>query len=259
MPFAIGKQRQATGMHRPAQAYCGQGVLQHATRAPVHMHIAGSHQGQAAVLRQPPQQGQLGTVVSPAQQLDGNPGPTRHACLQRLRLGLGLCLRRGLGLYQLRGGRLGAEQGQATGQAIIQVGPVQRIAALAAASPTGGDQPGKAGIAGAVGGQQHQFGWCHGAIRHAVLQQHFAANEQWQPGRLGCDMRSHHTGERTLIGDGQCGIAQFERPLHQFFRMRSATQKTEIRQTVQLGIGRQSGIHGCCLKRNALIRLVRLP
>jgi hypothetical protein len=52
-------------------------------------------------------------------------------------------------------------------------------------------------------------------------------------------MGTHHTGQRTLIGDGQGGIAEGIGSLYQLLRKGGAAQETEIGDTVQLGIGRQ--------------------
>ena len=53
-------------------------------------------------------------------------------------------------------------------------------------------------------------------------------------------MSPHHTGQAAVVGQGQPGVAQGQGPLHQFFRMRGAVQKGEVRASGQLRIHRQA-------------------
>jgi hypothetical protein len=53
---------------------------------------------------------------------------------------------------------------------------------------------------------------------------------------LGLDVRTHDTGERTLVGDGQRGIAQLRGTSHQLFGVRRTAQKAEVAATVEFGV-----------------------
>ena len=53
---------------------------------------------------------------------------------------------------------------------------------------------------------------------------------------LGFHMRTHDAGERAFVGNRQCRVAERCGTLDQFFAVRSAAQKTEVRYAVQLGI-----------------------
>ena len=53
-------------------------------------------------------------------------------------------------------------------------------------------------------------------------------------------MRTHHAGHRAFVGEGEGGVAERRRAFDQFLRVRGAAQEREVRQAVQLGIGRQA-------------------
>jgi hypothetical protein len=57
-------------------------------------------------------------------------------------------------------------------------------------------------------------------------------------------MRAHHTGQRTLVGQGQRRIALRRRLPDQFVRMRGAAQEAEVGQAVQLGVIRECTTFG---------------
>ncbi len=53
---------------------------------------------------------------------------------------------------------------------------------------------------------------------------------------LGFDVRTHDTGERTLIRDRQRRITQPRRTRHQFLGVRRTAQKAEIAAAVEFGV-----------------------
>ena len=107
--------------------------------------------------------------------------------------------------------------------------------AFHAAAPTAGDEFGQIAVALALGGEQHQL--------RAVGKADFAAEDQRQAAFLGCGMRAHHARERAFVGEGERTVAELMRPGDEFLRVRSAAQKAEIRQAMQLRVGGQNGIH----------------
>ena len=52
-------------------------------------------------------------------------------------------------------------------------------------------------------------------------------------------VRAHHADDRAFLGDRDGRVAQLRRARDEFFRVRSADQKAEVRAAMQFGIGRQ--------------------
>ena len=82
---------------------------------------------------------------------------------------------------------------QACRKCILEIPACQRIAALGARASCPADQAAQGAVAGAVGRQDHELQ----IIRAAQLR----PDDQRQPVLLGCDMRTHHPGQRAFIGE----------------------------------------------------------
>ena len=66
-----------------------------------------------------------------------------------------------------------------------------------------------------------------------------AADDKVDLLRLRLDVRSHHAGERALVGNRQGAVAQRSGPLDQLLGMRGAGQEAEVAAAVKLGVGRE--------------------
>ena len=87
-----------------------------------------------------------------------------------------------------------------------------------------------------MGRQQHDL--------RPALKTKLGADQQFQLVFSGGDMRTYYTGEGALIGDRQRRVTKRCRARDQLLRMRSAAQKAEIADAMQLGIvGKNSGHH----------------
>ena len=113
--------------------------------------------------------------------------------------------------------------------------PLKTIVSLGAASPRRGDKLRQVAVGIAVGGEQHNL--------RPALQPEPGANQQLEFVFLGRDMRTHHAGERTFIGNRQRRVTKCGGPRDQLLRMRCAAQKAEIAHAMQLGIIGKNGGH----------------
>ena len=133
----------------------------------------------------------------------------------------------------------------------FEVGCAQPIAALGRLPACQRHELAQVAVAGARGGQQHELGagpptlWIV-ALAVAMTQLNLGAVDQPERtrrfvllARLGeRQVCAHRTGERTLVGEREPRVFERERALDQFLRMRRAAQEREVRQAVQLGVGR---------------------
>jgi len=148
MAFGVGEQP-VTGLeHGDPVAQRRERVLQGAAAAPVHVHIARGHQGQAGALSQGLQAGELAGIVGPAVQLDRQPAPAGKALGEPAGVGLG-----GLGMGNPQGQAVGHHGGR---RQAFQVAPVELISAFRGAPPAQGDERREVAVAGPVAGQQDQ-------------------------------------------------------------------------------------------------------
>ncbi len=129
----------------------------------------------------------------------------------------------------------------------FEVRGAQPIAALGRLPACQRDELAQVAVAGARGGQQHELGTGPQALRIiAFVELNLGAVDQPERAcrfvsfaRLGeRQVRAHRTRERTLVGERQSRVFERERALDQFLRMRRAAQEREVRQAVQLGVGR---------------------
>jgi len=137
MPFAVGKQPPAGIGDGAVVADRGEGVLQGAAAAHVHVHIAAGHQRDGVLATEALQRGQALPVIGVPVQLHRQPQPLCEAGLQP-------------------GGVIGVGRAvqpqaqQAVGQR-IQILAQAAVLALGRAPAAGGDQLAQAGIGGQVG------------------------------------------------------------------------------------------------------------
>jgi hypothetical protein len=97
--------------------------------------------------------------------------------------------------------------------------------------PSARDQLRKIAVTRAVGREQDEL--------RRVGERELAADDERQAGVLRREMRADDTRERALVGERERGIALACGALDQLLRVRRAAQEREIRQAVQLGVGRQ--------------------
>jgi len=141
--LAVGKQAPAGLTECAVVADRGEGVLQRAAAAHMHVHIAAGHQWNALVAAETTQPLQARTVVGLAVQFNRQPQPLREAGLQPLRI------------LDARGGR--RPQAEQTGVQLFDVAAQAAVLALGRAPAAGGDQLAQRGVAALIGAQQHQF------------------------------------------------------------------------------------------------------
>ena len=102
---------------------------------------------------------------------------------------------------------------------------------------TAGDEAAELTVAAAIGGEHDQ--------RHPADETELRADDQPRGLALERRMRAHHARHRALVGDRERGVAERDRALGEFLRLRSAAQEAEAAEAVQLGIsGRRRQILG---------------
>ncbi len=224
--LAVGEQMRAGFAQRQALADRGQGVLQRAATARVHVHVAAGHRRHAQALRQLQARVQQGAVVGAAQQFHRQPQALGKACLQP---GAVVCV--AVAIVVAR-----QPQAQQAVEVVVEV-CVQRAVAAFVGAPAGqGDQPAQALVAGQGFGQQHQLG--------AVLDLYFAADDQRQAGVAGRLPGAHDAGQRAFVGDRQRAVAVPCGAFEQFLCMRGAALEAEVRQAMQFGVVGQCRARG---------------
>ena len=114
------------------------------------------------------------------------------------------------------------------------VGETQQAGAFLRFASTEGDQPRQSAISSPVGCQEHN--------RRSVDRRDLGSDQQLEADLLGRQMRPHHAGDAVRIGNRQCSISLFGRPLHEFIRMRRPLEKRKIRPAMQLGIRKCLGV-----------------
>jgi hypothetical protein len=182
-----------------AVAHGGEHVLQRTARARVQVYIAAGNCRHAAALRQRAQPCEPGRIIGAAMQLDGYPGAPGEALAQPGRL---VAKSRRAGR---RCGRRHPER-QAVEEAVLEIGPLQPVCALARTSPSERDQSADLCIGRLRGREQDQ-------LQSAGCRE-FGTDDQLEPAAGGlregahCFMRPHRAGERALIGQRERAIAQ---------------------------------------------------
>jgi hypothetical protein len=109
---------------------------------------------------------------------------------------------------------------------VPQPGPVL---ALGAAPPGHADQARQFAVGGAGGRQRHQL--------DPFCQVELAAHDQPDAVLLCRHMGFHYAGQGALVGDGQGGIAQRRRALHQLGGVGGAAQEAVAAEAVEFGVG----------------------
>jgi hypothetical protein len=164
---------------------------------------------------------QMLAVTPVAQQLHRDPGALREGAGDPRSL---VCRRvaRTRQPQRQRAGGIG-------GQEFLHVGTSQPVAAFFSLPAPARDEPRQASVTGAMARDDHQA--------QPALEREFRTDEQLDAvnflrGRV-C---AHHAGQRALIGYGQRGVSQLPGLRDQFLCMRSAAQKREIADAMELGV-----------------------
>ncbi len=223
--LAVAEQMRAALGQRQVVADRGQRVLHDAIAAPRHVHIATGHRHQRQLPRQCQQLRQPRGVIAFAMQFHRQVGALAEQRAQPLSV-------RDIGLGGRQPQREQARRGVA--QHRLDIDAQQAVAALGHGAARAGDQFAQLRVAARVLHQQHHA--------RAVGQRDLAADHQRQAGRARRLPAAHDAGQRAFVGDRQRFVAAFARTGEQRLGRRCATQEREVRQAVQLGIGRQAGI-----------------
>ena len=225
VPLAVAMERVARVGHRRAEADRGQRVLQAAACAHVHVHIAARNERQACPPADPREDGEPCRIIALAQQFDGEPGVAGKALAdppghrQEVRLVRQVSRRQ--------------PQHEAALEDCIDIVEAEVIAALLRRAPPARDQATKAPIAMPVGRERDE--------RETAAQAKPRADDQRQSIRLRRQMRAHDTRDRALVGDRERTVAERVGAIDEFARVRGAPQEGEVREAVQLGVGRRRG------------------
>ena len=201
--------------HRHVMTDRGHGVLQGAPPTSVHVHIAAGHCRDSQFARQGQQRSQPSGIVLAAMQLDRQPQAFGEGLFQPV------------ALFEIID-RVRHPQRQQPRQGFAEVFAQHLILAFLRAAPRSGNQSAQGLVTLEVFHQQHQF--------RAVLDAHFAADDQRQLHGFGRLPGADDTGQGAFIGDRQRLIALLFRPLKEFEGTGSTALETEVRQAVQLGI-----------------------
>ena len=140
---------------------------------------------------------------------------------------------------------------QAVFDAVAEVLQRQRVFALGRPAATQRDEFGELAVGLARRRQQDQMN----VLRKAEL----GADDQLDAKFARRQMRLHHPGEGTFVGDGDGLVAELEGGAHQFLGMRSAAQEGVVGNGVQFREGirfrarsrRGRGLAGCCCFRRS--------
>ena len=263
MALAIAEQPAAGLGQRPPMAQRRQRVLQRPAALQVHVHVAAGHRRQPRLLCQRQQMPQHGRIIAVTMQFHRQPGVGEDAphpggpfqgvpVFARFGNGRGLvvhtlgphpiqriCLllirRVGLQLVRMRRRQPQAEQPGKIQPVAGEVLAREPVAALAGGAPPGGDQAAQRLVTGLILHQQHETG--------SVDQPEFAADNEGHP-RVPAGLEgAHDAGQRALVGNGQRLVAAGPGALEELRRAGRPPQEGEVRQTVQLGIGRRRRGH----------------
>ena len=219
MPFAIGEQPIPGFGHRNVMAHGGDGVLQGAPAAGVHMHIAGRHGWNFQVAGQILQVSQALRVVRPAMQFDGQPQPLRKGVAQPT----GLLAFSAVIRHFIRHPE-GEEPRHRRAEVFVQ----QQVFALLRSPARLGDQFAERLVALEVLYQQHDLG--------PLVNLHLTADDQRQLALLRGLPGPDNAGQGALVGDGQLTVAMGLGAPEQLLGAGGAALEAEIRQAVQFGI-----------------------
>lgn len=254
--FGVGLQAVAGFGHRAPVVGGGQHVQQRLARTRVHAHVAHGGDGHAGETGHTLRGFQQQRVVRTQVQRQAQRSAVAEPGLEPHRVG-----KQGLEEIPSAGRdtrRTHHQQRQAIGQpgqhgrgrhTAFDVGHQGDVFALGRAAARHGDPLRQVAIPAARHGQHGELracGWSGrgvGRLRTG-LQLHQGADDQGQAILPRLHVRTHDTGERALVGDGQCGVAQGLRAGDQFLGVRSPVQEAEIAAADQLGVGRKAARHG---------------
>ncbi|MNG77249.1 hypothetical protein D3C81_814460 [compost metagenome] len=215
MAFAIGEQVTPRLGHPAVLANGGHAILQGATPAHMHVHVATGHGTDTQPVGQATQQGQAVVVIAAPVQVHAEPqalGKQFTQPLSRRRIA----------------GIIGDPQRQKPLMLLFQVVAQQLVGALFRPPPGSGDQPAQALVTDQVLHQQHQL--------RAILHADFAADDQPQLVFLGRLPGADNAGQGALVGDRQGLVALLAGPAEQLVGTGRAALEAEVGQAMQLGI-----------------------
>src|SRR5581483_2841504 len=202
-------------------------ILQHPALTHVHMNIAAGHERQAELTTQNFECGQVLFVRTVQEQLDGNADVGSETVPQPARL------------FRARRFRRYPQDETLLQSRSLYIFPAQTIAAFRSRASSTADQPAKPAIAVAINRDRHEL--------QAALEAELGADEQFQPQQLGGHVRPYHSGNGTLIRDGQCAVAQSTGTIDELLWMRSTAQERKVADAMQLSVagGRAAGCSSC--------------
>ena len=222
--FAVAEEVLAAFGQRCDMADRRHRVLQRATAAHVHVHVAGRHRHHGEACGGLEQARESGGIVLLTVQFDRHvraiaehrlqPSPLRFvdlACRQPER-------------EQAADGRIDV------GQEALHVLPREPVALLVDGAPGGGDQFAQPRVAGRGFHQQHAL--------QSTRQGELAADDEGHLRRARRLPTAHDAGQRAFVGDRERFITEIACALEQFLRTGRAAQEREVRQAMQFRIGR---------------------
>jgi hypothetical protein len=199
VPLAIGEQRTPRFGERGVQADRRHRVLQCATFAHVHVHVAACDHGKAKTRRQCTQLFRSSRIVRSRDAVGCDPRPPREHRSDPRRIAGVAC-------------RIAARhpQRQQPIERPLEIRAQGAIRPLSRAPPRHRDQLAQRAIAVLRFRQQHQL--------RPILDRDLAADDQGHAGRFRCLQRPHDAGERTLVGDRECRVPLLLRAFEQLLR-----------------------------------------
>ena len=225
MAFAVRLRLAAEFRHRLAGADGGDDILQGLAFGHMHVDIVAGDDGQAEPRGEHQHMGGLVHV----ERVEGHFQRQAQARQQRLEAAaLADEFRDGLERWN--------PKRETRIDGTLQIIHPQRISTLRAAPPAEGDELAELAVGMAVGRQQHHMD-ALGKVELGAddeLDAGLATPFAFRVAGFGGDMRPHHAGHGTFIGDGDGGVTELPSPFHQFLRVRGATQEREVRHGVQL-------------------------
>ena len=115
----------------------------------------------------------------------------------------------------------------------LDIGTAQSIFALGSGASTASDQSAQLTVTLAIGREHDQW--------RTAVETEFGTDDEAGRRTLECRMGPYHARHRTLVGDRERRVAEFERARRQLLGLRGAAQETEAAQAMQLGIPGQIG------------------
>ena len=210
MAFRIGGETPAGGVDGAALADAGEQVVEPAPLRDVLVHVTRGDQGHPLRFRKGGQSRQPAGVVA-SMDAGGGQKERRAQPLPVPRQPFG---EPGTGDFRRQG-----DEDLLPGR-LHDISAVEPARSLWGAPASPGDQAGQAAVAFPGGGQTEQG--------RAVLEVEAGTGDEAQLRPAGGVVGAHHPRQGVAVGEGQGGVSQSMRPLHQFFGMGGAAQEREV-------------------------------